>query len=404
MAPSLPRLEREQLRASPSLAHPARRWGYVAGTPQLELQKVDENGDQAWTRQIDRDHDAVRDLVQMADGGYTVVGTDAINDDPMDGSVDRYSGYVIHTDETGDVQWEREYGYDEDTDVDVNFVAALGTPDGGVLVVGGRQDPPDDQEDENQEDPLLVKLTADGDEAWKQVGTLAHDDDEITEATLDVTADGQYLFLTLEGVYVLDTDGEAVWDRPMDGWLIYDAIATSDGGTAWIASQAQENEDGATYYEDADSIVKTDDEGTIQWHETYEDTPGNGRQIAERESGFVVAGQTDGDGPSDSDFVLLGAGPDGSYQWHIFSGSDENDERATDGDLVVHDGTYVVGGTSDPNSDDRWAAAIAKWSENGDGGSGTPTATEPPTTTTATETETATETDATPTVTEKDCQ
>lgn len=367
--------------------------GYVAGTPQLALQKVDDNGDQVWTQQIDRDHDAVRDLVRMANGRYAMVGIDTINDDPAGGSVDRYSSYVICTNQTGDVQWEREYGYDDDSDVDVTFVSALGTPDGGVLVAGGRENPPDDQSDEYQDDPLLVKFTADGDEEWTQVGTLAHEDDKITEATLDVTADDQYLLLTLEGLYVLNSGGETVWDRPMEGWNIHDAIATDDGGTAWIATERLENENGASSYEGADSIVKTDAEGTIQWHQTYENIPGSGRQIVERESGFAVAGQTAVGSSDDSDFLLLGAGPEGNYQWHTVFGTDANNERVREGDLVVRDGDYVIGGTSDPHNDNPDAATIAKCAKSGDDDSGTMTDTEPPTvTTTATETTTAIET------------
>lgn len=336
--------------------------GYVAANDELVIHEVNEGGKTVSSASIDRgssegtvSHN--EDLVQLSDGEFVIVGMATPPSEP--GTNAPSYGFVTKTDVDGNVLWDREYGRGGEG-TSVRFDRALATPDGGVLVVGRWENIPTESGDDYSNDVFIVKLTADGDEAWQRIGDLAHDDRAAVNVNLDVTADGQYLMSTWRGLYVLDDDGEVVWDRPFDDWEVYDTIATDDGGTAWAANRTGEN---------GFSMVKTDGSGAVQWHETYHETvPGWGLEIAERDDGFALAGRTDGTGEgNDGDFALMGAGPNGSYQWHTVFGSGDYDEVARDGDLVVHDGTYVICGVSRPDIDAERAGTIAKLEEVGHG-------------------------------------
>lgn len=374
----------------------ARDGGYVVAEDDLELRGVNEEGHRTWTNEFDQEDDGdMADMAELADGGFALVGWASPSSDPIE-TTPSY-GFVIRVDDDLNRQWERRVDAGDDFEELLEWV--IGTPDGGVLVAGGRVHLNDDENDENYHEKMLVKFSAAGDEEWRRVGDLEHEDGSPIEVSLDVTDDDGILLMTWDGLYSLHPDGSTEWSRSLADWMPGAAVATPDGGAVLAASTS----DGPNTF----GVVSFDDQGSVQWHETYEDdVPGHEEQIARHEDGFVVAGDTAGGDGEEGDYVVMGVGPDGSYQWHTTFGDPDWNERCRSGDLLVDGDSYVLGGFAQAWSDDvDDGSVLAKLTDtagdggddsDGDGDGGTTTETESETTTETTS-ETTTDTTSTDT-------
>ena len=97
------------------------------GNSDIYLVKVDSNIKYQWSRAIGHFHLEFGHAVkQTKDGGYVICG---YSNSKGTGS---YDGYLVRTDDTGAVVWEKYFGgFDWDKFYDVEL-----TPDGGFMLVG----------------------------------------------------------------------------------------------------------------------------------------------------------------------------------------------------------------------------------------------------------------------------
>lgn len=186
------------------------------------LLALDADSIELWSRTYGTPLDEYgKSLLRTSDGAFVVLGNSVDPDDFVaDAGAAGYSGfdgrsntYVLKVDAEGHEIWSRRY---ETTD---NVIAAGGatTPDGGVVLLTHRLRFPIDDND-----ILLAKLDADGNEAWSRAWT----DGDASGYDLIATRDGGYVISGMLAnpadpalekgdalVLRVDADGNELWRR-----------------------------------------------------------------------------------------------------------------------------------------------------------------------------------------------
>jgi len=182
---------------------------YGAGIRDMYLFKTDNTGELDWARTYGGTSiDAAFDMQQTADGGFILVGYTF----SFSGSSDIY---VIRTDATGEVLWQKTYGGALN---DIGH-AILQTEDGGFIICG-------ETESFGVEniDAYLVKIDEDGIVEWSK----AYGGEEFEAGkSIAISNDGGYVFVGYtrsfgaggEDLYLVKTDGvgELVWTKIFGG-------------------------------------------------------------------------------------------------------------------------------------------------------------------------------------------
>jgi hypothetical protein len=280
--------------------------------------------------------DACTSAIQTSDGGYALAGyTNSIG-------AGGYDFWLIKTDAGGNHQWNKTYGGTaEDTAASV-----IQTSDGGYAVAGRTY-----SYGVGQADFWLVKTDEDGIEEWNQTYGGANID---SPCTVVQTAEGGYALagLTMSfgsslGRFWLvrtDSTGNMLWMNYTyggDGGA-ESMIQTIDGGYAIAGSQLV----GGGVERQA-ILVKTDENGTMQWRRDYggADLDWATSAIQTVDGGYALAVWTRFPGAGQTDFGLVKTDPDGIEEWNKrFGGtSDENPESV----IQALDGGYVLAGYTD---------------------------------------------------------
>lgn len=244
----------------------ARDGGFViAGTSgnyssDAYLVKTDSTGDTLWTRTYGGDgYDQGQCVAPTADGGYIITGSIYY---PYHGTPDSSSDiYLIKTDASGNVVWEKAYGEDGS---DYGY-SVIQTADGGYLVAGTKY---------LTTSPYgyrvyLLKTNANGDSVW--ANTYAAESEGQARCVIPAL-DGGYLvagYLGSEGTdaYLLkvDNSGDMIWDTTYVGnssSAFYSVSLSNDGG--YILT-------GYAYVSSRDVyLVKIDLSGNIIWEKTFD--------------------------------------------------------------------------------------------------------------------------------------
>ena len=185
--------------------------------------KTDSVGDTLWTRTLGNSpYDAAFSVQQTNDGGYIIAGTGhVLNISPSD-------IYVVKLTESGNIEWERNYGGNSS---DYGF-SVLQATDGGYVVTGRTSYLGDDL--------FLLKMDSVGDSLWMRIfGGLDHD----AGNSVKQTQDGGYIIAGCTGsfgmgqydYYVVRTDsmGDTLWTNTYGGFDLDQANSisiTNDGG------------------------------------------------------------------------------------------------------------------------------------------------------------------------------
>ncbi len=243
-----------------------------------------------------------------------------------------------------DIEWIRYYGYPE---YDYGR-AVVQTPDGGYVVVGSTT------RFDGFDKAYILKTDANGDSLWaRNIGTT-----EICSAnSIELTIDGGFIIggtsRTTSGdndFYLVKTDnnGFIEWYRLYGGTDSeggYAAQLTSDSGYIMIgytSSFGQGLPMGNVY------IVKTNASGDTIWTKTYGGVePDVGCSIRQTfDGGYIIAGYTSSFGSGQTDVWLLRTDSQGDTLWTKTYGR-RNYDFAADVDLAP-DGGYIVAGTYAP--------------------------------------------------------
>jgi len=292
-------------------------------------------------------------MVQTSDGGYALAGyTDSFG---VDGDF-----WLVKTDPTGAVQWNRTYG-----GAGKQIARCLvQTNDNGYALAGYNSS--------GTYDFLLVKADSAGNMQWsKNYGGGA----AIEEAYSVVqTSDGGYALAGRNYSYVgyyfclvkADSAGNMQWsknygvDAP-EIQVAYSLIRTSDGGYALAGTNSSGNDDFC--------LVKTGSAGNLEWSRSYGGTDGDYAYsvVQTSDGGYALAGDTNSYGVSGFDFLLVKTDPAGTLQWSRTYG--EAGYEFADCVIQTSDGGYALAGDTDSFGAgvDFWlvktdSAGIMQWS------------------------------------------
>jgi hypothetical protein len=214
-------------------------------------------------------------------------------------------GFLMKTDLNGDVVWRQIYPYGEYHD-DVHAICS--TVDGGYLLVGtvnmkiyGVPSPEDS-------DIWLIKTDAEGNTEWEK--TYGGPSDEwCLSKDFCQTSDGGFIANSMTSSYnvisssrwnvwlqKLDKDGNELWNKTYgerkQGDSSWGMDTTSDGGFVFAAAK---NHNGLMSPRDSIWLVKTDENGNVEWSETYGgDKTERGYHVQQTsDDGYIVAGATE---------------------------------------------------------------------------------------------------------------
>lgn len=301
----------------------------------IYLVRLDAGGELLWQRTYGgaRDENGWA-VVETAAGGFLVAGfTNSAGAGGMD-------IYLLAVDMAGELLWERTYGGPED-EFGWDMAASA---DGGYLIVGQSA-----SAGAGEEDGLLLKVDATGEEMWRQSYGGADEDRLFSIALL---ADGRIVLAGTtrsfgagqRDAYVLLVDGAGVVLQEHILGGAEDDVAhavrpTADGGFV-VTGYTRSNQ--ARDYEVW--LQKFDVAGEREWEAfaggSEEDRALYGEQTAD--GGYIVTGRTRSFGAAGWDVLLLGFSPAGAVLWQETLGGPAEDTGYT---VRVVDGRgYIITG------------------------------------------------------------
>ena len=335
-------------------------FSFGAGYADLYLVKVDAQGNLEWSNAYGgAGWEYGYAVAQTTDGGYVAAGYTTSSG--MGGR----DVYLVRTDAQGELLWQQTYG-GEGLDVGKGLDVAL---DGGFIIAGYTE-----SSGAGQNDILLVKTGADGDEQWMR--TFGGDQSETGMAVRALESGGYALVgstgsfgVVSRDAYLVRTDDEGVeiWSRTFgnaEGFLAFETgnalQATSDGG--FILAGVHNAAEGGTGGELMNMyLVKTDENGAETWsaaagRSTFYDY---GYAIVEMPGGgFAVAGTTKS-GSDNNDIYLAGFDALGTLLWDKSFG-DFASEWGAGLAITADGGLLIVGQTNSfgAGSFDVWLVKV----------------------------------------------
>lgn len=245
------------------------------------LIKTDSSGNMQWNRTYEGAlTERVHSLIQTSEGGYLMAGNKFSFNLP-----NMYEGpwledaWLIKTDSSGNVQWNKTYSRSSSYD---GFYSVIPSSDGGY-VTSGYTTPDSSSSSWMAKWTLwLTKVDADGNIVWSktyaQAGTASDpfwvpgitiDDGFHIACSVVAASDG---YIVTGGNILLKTDalGNMQWNKTYSG-TFSSLVTTSDGGYAACGQMA----DGGTsaYGFNTNSsdcwLTKIDASGNLQWNRTY---------------------------------------------------------------------------------------------------------------------------------------
>jgi hypothetical protein len=266
-------------------------------------------------------------VVQTGDGGYALAGSTGLD------------AYLVKSDKEGKMLWSKTYG---GARVDQAW-SLVQTVDGGYALAGDTL-----SFGAGGTDFYLVKTDAGGNMQWsKTYGGVGTE----TCNCLVQTGDGGYALAGMTasfgaGAYdswlvKTDADGNQMWNRTYGGnWydVSYSLVQTTDEGYALagvtVASMGSYDA----------CLVKTYENGTMQWSKTYGGTDDDYAWSVTKtaDGGYALAGETILPGWTDTDVYLVKTDASGNLLWNwTYGGSDDD---ATMCVVETGDGGYALAG------------------------------------------------------------
>jgi len=284
------------------------------------------------------DDDWAYSVQQTSDGGYILAGgTWSFGEVYL-------NIFLIKTDANGNITWAKTYGGAID---DIAY-SVQQTSDGGYIVAGGTES------FGAGGDIFLIKTDANGNITWAKTYGGTYGDGA---SSVQQTSDGGYIVAGYIGFYdasedkynfdifliKTDANGNIIWAKTYGGtsWDGASSVQqTSDGGYIVAGNTLSFGASGTDIF-----LIKTDENGNIQWAKTYGGTDWDWAYSVQQTSdgGYIVAGYTYSFG-ADGDIFLIKTDANGNIIWAKTYGG-------TDVDLAysvqqTSDGGYIVAGTT----------------------------------------------------------
>lgn len=222
------------------------------------------------------------------DGEVYVVGTHGI------------TAFVTKYNDNGLQFWDDDRSLDNPCNGCDAFTRAVAMPDGGALVAGRLR--PENGED----DAMIVRYDADGDELWADQLNVGDD------GVIDASPAGEQVLVTYRfdddvQLRMYDADGDTAWtlSDPMPEGFLVSVAATPDGGFVAIAAVTDEA--------DVYTLVRRfDADGEALWEREVRPTEAayqSARRVAVSEAGVFIAGCDAEFVPGDSDAWIVALTP-----------------------------------------------------------------------------------------------
>lgn len=318
--------------------------------------KLDENGNMEWDEAFGEEGaDVARSIIQTRDGGYAVVGSIWTK------YVRKQDFWLIKLGENGNMEWEKTFDKDEH---DIAY-SIIQTNDGGYAIAGGTG-----KRFWGEVNCWVIKLDAKGNVEWdNDFGGIGWDEiySIIQTKGGDFIATGS-VWSKGAGrgdvcVAKLDRRGYLVWIKTFGGSDYDDArsiIQTDDGGYAVTGFTVSEDTGDRDVW-----VIKLDKNGNNVWDRTFGGTSEDWANsiIQTKDRGYMVAGWTSSMGAGKTDVWIIKLNKRGDLVWDRTFGGSEDDEAHSI--IQTEDGGYAVAGwtkSKGAGNSDVW---VIKLDENG---------------------------------------
>jgi hypothetical protein len=318
--------------------------------------KLDENGNMEWDEVFGEEMtDVARSIIQTKDGGYAVVGSIWTK------YVREQDFWLIKLSENGNKEWEKTFNKDEH---DIAY-SIIQTKDEGYAIAGGTG-----KRFWGEVNCWVIKLDIKGNMEWdNNFGGIGWD--EIY--SIIQTKDGSFIAagsVWSKGagrgdVYVakLDRRGYLVWTKTFGGSDYDDArsiIQTDDGGYVIAGFTVSEDIGDRDVW-----VIKLDRNGNKVWDSTFGGTSEDWANsiIQTKDRGYVVAGWTSSMGAGKTDVWIIKLNKRGDLVWDRTFGGSENDEAHSI--IQTNDGGYAVAGWTESKGAGNSDVWVIKLDENG---------------------------------------
>ena len=314
------------------------------GNPDFWLIKTDLNGVMLWNRTYGEDgFDCAYSVIETSEGDYVIAGSiwSFGFTDPFTSGSNNF--WLVKTDSDGNVLWKQTYGRDNS---DIPY-CVIETTDGGYALAGYTGN------GYGNDDFWLIKTDKNGTMMWNQTyGGLEND---VAHSLIQTSDEGfalvGYTHSVSDSRKVLlvktDNYGKMQWNQTYGTTIFdteafamaHDLVETADGGFA-IAAEKSVYMGGHDFW-----LIKTDQEGIVEWNQTYGkvdfefDRPES--LIVTSDGGFVIAGETTA-GSETGDAWLIKTDDQGNIQWNKTYGGELRD--AIYSVIETSNGEYVLTG------------------------------------------------------------
>ncbi|MBK7377894.1 MAG: PQQ-like beta-propeller repeat protein [Ignavibacteriales bacterium] len=266
---------------------------FGAGQFDFYVIRTDSLGDTLWTRTFGGVNDDYGWSVdKTSDGGFVIAGEK--DGWPIDADI-----WIIKTDSSGNIVWEKSYGNNID---DERAFSIKKTTDGGFIVAGAQG-----CNGYASCEGWLLRVDEVGDTIWSKIfmGNLSDWFQSVSQTSDDGYIIAGYLSLgSVPDLWLLriDSSGNELWSKDIDYEndtdIGYSVIQTSDGGYI-IAGQTHPFDGGSLSW-----VVRTDSSGNVLWDKTFPyEFPKNPTEYEDgllsvkqtMDGGYIVAGYQSGD-------------------------------------------------------------------------------------------------------------
>jgi hypothetical protein len=249
----------------------------VYGGADFWLVKTDANGNMEWNQTYGGpETESAKALIETSDGGFAIAGYYTHPSGECD-------FWLVKTDANGNLEWDQTYGgpgYDYANSL-------IETSDGGYAIGGSFNT---DYEDPfGDRDFWLVKTDSYGNMEWNK--TYGGPSYEHVNSLIE-TSDGGYLlagntgrYLVEYNIWVIKTDeqGNIEWDQRYEGRehaRVNSVVKTSDGGYALAGHLSGD------FW-----LIKIDESGNMEWNQTYFQGEAYSLVVTS-DGGYALAGYT----------------------------------------------------------------------------------------------------------------
>jgi len=322
------------------------------GEADFWLVKADASGTIEWQKCLGGTLDDYGwSLKQTLDGGYIFTGFSISHDGDITGNHGNYDYWVVKTDASGNIQWQKAYG---GSLYDAPYVIQQTTDHGYIIAGSVLSQNGDVTGSQGDKDAWIVKIDSTGNIQWqKDMGGTAIDDAYAIQQTID----GGYIVAGnsasndgdvsgghgSDDVWVvkLNSAGSILWQHCYGGTgsdVARCIQQTSDGGYVVIGFAKSKDGDVTGNHGSNDIwVIKINSSGTLQWQKCFGGSRNDfGRWVKQTvDGGYLIAGaagSSDGDivgNHGSNDFWICKIDTSRNIQWQKTLGGSEEDYMYT---------------------------------------------------------------------------